>query len=245
MASPARAVKGIRWRSTTGRTARPMSRMTVPANAATRPKTRAHRNMAPVGRWNGGSPGMASEKVPNPVSESSPTKMSVPTPAASRPGSSTSPSMAPPRPAASISRNAPAIGEPNNVLMAAKLPAAAMTVTAVGGTSRLARRTAMTPKVPPMAIRGASGPRTTPRLRVANEAMTTPGKSIGSGVPPVWKPSAGEWPAVPGRYRMVEPTNRPATARRGRGHQTGGPWKPRLLGTDSKSHPWSRLTSLR
>ena len=58
--------------------------------------------------------------------------MSEPTPAASRPGTSTSPSMAPPIPDASISRKAPSNGEPNSVLIAAKLPAAATTARGLG-----------------------------------------------------------------------------------------------------------------
>ena len=52
---------------------------------------RAHRNRPPVGWLNVGSPGMASENVPSPVSWSSPMKISVPTPAARRPGTSTRP----------------------------------------------------------------------------------------------------------------------------------------------------------
>ena len=68
---------------------------------------------------------MASDSVPNPVQLSSPTKMRDPMPAASNPGTSTTPRIAPPIPAASISRNAPTIGEPRSVLIAAKLPAAA------------------------------------------------------------------------------------------------------------------------
>ena len=74
--------------------------------------------------------GTASENVPKPVHASSPTKMSEPTPAASRPGTSTTPSMGPPSPDTSIIRNAPTIGDPNSVLMAAKLPAAPITMLA-------------------------------------------------------------------------------------------------------------------
>ncbi len=54
-------------------------------------------------------------------------KISEPTPAASRPGTSTSSSIDPPSPVASISKNAPVSGEPSTVLMEAKLPAAATT----------------------------------------------------------------------------------------------------------------------
>ena len=46
-----------------------------------------------------------------------------------------------------------------------------------------------------MAMSGASGPRTAPRLKVVKAARTTPGSSwpLG-GPPPVLKPKAGEWP---------------------------------------------------
>ena len=91
------------------------------------------------------------------------------------------------------------MGEPSSVLMAAKLPAAAMTVAAMGGASREARWTASTPSPPPMAISGASGPRTTPSARVATEARMMPGRSTGGGAPPVLNPSAGSCPDVPGR----------------------------------------------
>ena len=54
---------------------------------------------------------MDSENVPSPVSVSRPMKMSEPMPAASSPGTSTSSSVAPPSPDASISRNAPSSGD--------------------------------------------------------------------------------------------------------------------------------------
>jgi hypothetical protein len=44
------------------------------------------------------------------------------------------------------------------------------------------------------------------------------------------KPSAGEWPPRPGRYRIVNPTNTPASPTAGNGHQTGSSWKPTALG---------------
>ena len=161
---------------------------------------------------------MAKENVPNPVKESRPTKTRVPMPAARSPGTRTRPSIGPPSPTASMRRNAPAMGEPKSVLIAAKLPAAAMTVIAVGGASRRARRTAMTPRIPPMAMSGASGPRTMPRLSVARAATITPGRSIGSGVPPAWNPSAGEWPAVPGQILDGQ-----ADQQTGDGHQRERP----------------------
>jgi hypothetical protein len=68
------------------------------------------------------------------------------------------------------------------------------------------------------AIRGASGPSTTPRLRVANAASTMPGSSAGAGgPPPTLNPSAGEWPPLPGRYRMVRATSTPASSSGGIG----------------------------
>ena len=88
-------------------------------------------------------------------------------------------------------RKAPTNGEPSRVLMAAKLPAAAMTVAAMGGASLAASLTARTPSPPPMAMSGASGPSTAPSDRVASAARTTPNNSIGWGAPPVLSPSAG------------------------------------------------------
>ncbi len=43
-----------------------------------------------------------------------------------------------------------------------------------------------------MAISGASGPSTAPRLSVAKAAMTMPGSSIGGTGPDDLNPSAGE-----------------------------------------------------
>jgi len=100
-------------------------------------------------------------------------------PAASNPGTSTTPRIAPPIPAASISRNAPTIGEPRSVLIAAKLPAAPITAIAIAGASRLTSRTVKTPRPLPIAISGASGPSTTPSESVAKDARTIPGSSIG------------------------------------------------------------------
>ena len=109
--------------------------------------------------------------------------MSVPTPAASRPGTSTTPSIGPPSPAVSSSRKAPRSGEPSSELIAAKLPAAAITVAARSGASRAARRTASTPSPLPIRISGASGPSTTPKLSVARAASKTPGSSTGGSAP--------------------------------------------------------------
>ena len=125
--------------------------------------------------------------------------MSDPMPAASKPGTRTTPMSGPPSPAASMSRKAPTIGDPSSVAMAAKLPAAPMTTTAIAGASFLTRCTASTPSPPPMAMSGASGPSTAPRQRVASEATMIPGRSAGSTPPAALKPSAGLWPPVPCR----------------------------------------------
>ena len=99
----------------------------MPSSAAATPMTRAQPNSPTVGWLKGGSPGMAREKVPSPVQLSRPTKISEPIPAASRPGSSTTPIMAPASPDASISRKAPRMGDPKSVLIEAKLPEEAST----------------------------------------------------------------------------------------------------------------------
>ena len=145
-------------RSTNGRTATASRWMNPAATAAARPMPIAQGNSARVGEPVGGRLGMASENVPAPVQELRPTKIRAPTPAASRPGMSTMSSIAPPRPAASMSRKAAAIGLPNRVEMAAKLPALATTALRAarppcGGRARQA-------SPPPSAISGASGPST-------------------------------------------------------------------------------------
>ena len=174
--------------------------MQVASTEATNPKTIAHRKRPTVRWWNGGRPGRDKENVPNPVNEFKPTKINEPIPAASSPGTRTSPRIGPPMPATSINRKAPRMGEPKRVLIAAKLPAEVITIAAVGGASRAASRTARAPSPPPSAMSGASGPRTTPREREANAAITTPGRSSAPmGGPSEVNPSAGTCPAVPGR----------------------------------------------
>jgi hypothetical protein len=209
------------------------------------PTTIAHRNSDTRGLPAGGMSGTASEKVPKPLQSSSPMKISEPTPAASSPGASTTPSIAPPIPATSIIRNAAGRGEPRSVLIAAKLPAAPITTLAVSGALRLTRWTARTPRPLPIAIRGASGPRTTPRLSVANEAMTIPGSSIGCTGPDALNPSAGLCPAVPGRYRIVSATSRPLSASSGIGHQAGWLSKPRSPGSVPNRYCCSSATPSR
>ena len=166
---------------------------------------------------------------------SSPMKISVPTPAASNPGTSTRPSIGPPSPLASISKKAPSSGDPSSALIAAKLPAAATTVATCGGESRLTSRTARTPMPEPMAISGASGPRTTPRLSVAMAASITPSSCSGCTAPAGLKPSAGECPPFPGRYLMTGATSSPDNTNSGSGHQIGVPLKPNDFGTVVKN----------
>ena len=190
----------------------------------------AQRNSAPVGLPTDGRFGTASENVPKPVQASRPTKISEPIPAASRPGTSTTPSIGPPIPATSIIRNAAGSGDPSSVLMAAKLPAAPITAVACAGASFLTRCRMRTPRPAPIAINGASGPSTTPRLRVAKAARAMPGRSIGL-TGPVLNPSAGLCPAVPGRYRMVRLTSTPAVTSSGTGHHIGTESNPSSPGS--------------
>ena len=62
----------------------------------------------------------------SPVNDPMPTNTSEPIPAAMRPGSRMTGSVAPPSPAASMMMMAPTMGEPKSEEMAAKLAAAAM-----------------------------------------------------------------------------------------------------------------------
>ena len=43
-----------------------------------------------------------------------------------------------------------------------------------------------------------------------------------AGLPPVLKPNAGECPALPGRYLMVNAVSSPDTSSQGTGHHAGG-----------------------
>ncbi len=207
--------------------------------------TSAQPNSATSGRAKCKSPGMARENSPRPDHWPRPTKMSVPTPAASRPGRSTSSSIVPPKPTASISRKAPVRGEPSSVLIAAKLPAAPTTVLTCGADAALARLTAQAARPPPRATSGASGPRTAPNESVASAASAMPGSSFAANTPLALKPSAGECPPVPGKYWIVRATRMPPTASIGNGHQTGTEWKPRSSGRLVNTQCWSLLTSAR
>ena len=192
-------VSTMRCFCTIGRRSAASLKIAVATTAEPRPMTRAQRNSLPVGDPRCGRDPTLKEKVPKPVRLSSPTKIRAPTPADSNPGTSTSSIMGPPKPAISIRRKAPTMGEPRRVAMAAKLPATPITTTAIGGASRLNRCTARTPRPLPIAIRGASGPKTAPRLSVAKAAAMMPINSTGCTGPPALKPSEGSWPPVPGR----------------------------------------------
>ena len=183
--------------------------------------------------------------MPHPVMPSRPMKTSEPMPAASSPGASTTPIIGPASPATSIRRNAPTIGEPSNVLIAAKLPAAPMTTIACAGASFFTRCTISAASPPPMAISGASGPRTAPNDSVTNAARTTPGNSSPVGEPMADRPAEGSWPAVPGRRWITSATITPASTSSGTGHQTGAVSKPRCVGRLTKSHFWATATSFR
>ena len=173
-------------------------------------------------RFVGGTDCKASEKVPRPVQLPSPTKTSAPIPEASRPGKTIRLSVIPPIPAVSMIRNAPSTGEPNKVLIAAKLPAAVIIVIAVGDGSFLVLRTVNAARPPAIAISGASGPSTAPRPRVASAARTTPPSSRPlNGPPPVWSPNAGECPPLPGKYRIASAVNTPLSTNHGMGHHAG------------------------
>ena len=190
--------------------------MPVPSIAAASPMASAQPNSPTVGGPRCGRCGMASENVPSPVAESSPMKISEPMPAASSPGTSTSSSVAPPSPDASISRNAPSSGEPSSVLMAAKLPAAATTAFVRSGASRLTSRIAQ--------IAEPAAQRDQRCLRPEHHAQAQRGQcgqhhagQLGlRGAGAALNPSAGDCPPVPGRYWMASgdqhPGQRPAAA---------------------------------
>jgi hypothetical protein len=210
------------------------------------PTGTAHSRDASVGVTAGGTVVSAREKVPSPVQRSIPTNTRAPMPEARRPGRATRLSVAPAMPAASMMRKAPRRGEPSNVLTAAKLPADAMTVTAIGGASFFARRTVRAANPPPIAMSGPSGPSTAPRLSVASAASTMPGRSrIAAGPDPAVKPRAGECPAVPGRWRMVRDTSSPLSISQGTGHQAGVPPSKRSDGRSPKRYRWSAPVSAR
>ncbi len=213
---------------------------------AASPMTSAQPSSAASGRVKCGSPATDSEKSPRPDHSPRPRKISAPMPDASRPGSRISSSVAPPNPTTSIIRKAPVIGEPSSELIAAKLPAAPITVFTCGADlAALARLTAQAASPPPSAMSGASGPSTAPKPSVASAASATPASSLGGKTPLALKPSAGECPPVPGKYVIERATRMPPTASSGNGHHTGTDLKPRSSGKLTYSQCSSLLTSAR
>ena len=243
--SPATGVPIMIQRSAGVRTRTASFRIPAMITAAASPTRIAQPNSAILGRLRCGRPGSASEKVPKPVQCPRPVKTSAPTPEASRPGRSTSSSIALLKPAASMSRNAPTSGEPSKVLMAAKLPAAPSTTTAWLVSPLTACLTAHAHRPPPSAISGASGPSTAPQPSVISAAIAMPGRSLAGARPPTVRPSAGLWPPVPGRYLIVAATPRPPRRSSGNGHQTGIPWNPSCPGSRLKSHRCSLSAATR
>ena len=126
-----------------------------------------------------------------------------PIPAASSPGSSTSGSIGPPNPAASMMMTAPMTGLPKIVEIAAKLPAAAMINLTWSGAPLRTMSTVRIPSPPPRASKGASGPSTTPNPIPAMAASMTPGSMPGSIGGPDTSPPAGRWPPWPGSLTMA------------------------------------------
>src|SRR5829696_2930682 len=241
MRRPSADVTSTRLRCTSGRSHSPADRINQPNSAPATPMTTAHPSEPNVGGTAGGRSGNASEKVPRPLHLSRPTNTSAPMPEASRPGSATRLRVMPPIPATSMIRNAPSTGDPSSVLIAAKLPADAMIVMAIGGASFFTKCTVNAASPPPIAISGASGPSTAPRLSVVNAARMRPGSSAWEGgPPPVVNPKAGEWPPLPGRYRMVNPVNSPHRSNHGTGHQAGGWGAEELIRQVGEQDPLNR-----
>ena len=159
---------------------------------------------------------------------------------------STTPSIGPPRPDASSSRNAPRSGEPSSELMAAKLPAAAITVVAVGGASRAARRTASTPRPLPIRISGASGPRTDAEAQRRQGGEQDPGQLRSAGSAPAGLEAVGRRVPAGSRQTLIaNATSSPDSASSGSGHHAGGESNPRPSGRSSNSASCSDATSLR
>ena len=80
---------------------------------------------------------------------------------------------------------------------------------------------------------------------LATAAIAMPGRETGSGKPPAWNPWAGDSPPCPGRWRIVSPTSRPATASGTTGHHNGAGESPRPFGAATNAHCCTRAMSLR
>ena len=207
---------------TIGSAARASRKMAHAPTAIAAPNGTVQTKSRKSGRSNSGSASAPSAKSLSlrPVNEPMPIETSDPMPAASRPGTSTIFSCAPPRPMASISSTAAITGEPKISATAENVPQAATSVATCGVASRRSRCTAYRPSAPPIAISGASGPRTRPSEIVASPARMTPGMSTGI-VGSVLRPCAGWCPPRPGSRAMAKATITPATAVTGSGHQSG------------------------
>src|SRR6478752_2717266 len=64
----------------------------------------------------------------------------------------------------------------------------------------------------------------------------TPGSTLAAGGPVALKPSAGDSPPRPGRYRTIRPTTSPANARGPSGHHKGADSKPSAIGRPLNAH---------
>ncbi len=160
----------------------------------------------------------------NPVNEPNPSETSVPIPAASNPGMSTTRSLGPPRPVASIRITAAISGEAKMNARAVKLPAAPITISDCGGISRPERPMRSTATPAPSAISGPSGPSTRPNPTAARPARMTPGSTRGLAGPPAARPFAGMCPPSPGSSLIANATSTPAMPRTTRYHHFGGPF---------------------
>ena len=138
--------------------------------------------------------------VLKPENDPSPMKTSEPTPAARRPGRSTSGSVAPPSPVASITSTAPITGDPKIDDTAAKLPAAAISPTACWGASRLTSRIAIVPSPRPTAIKRPFRSEHEPESERRQRRQQHPGQVDRSGRRATGlEPVGGHVTAVPGQ----------------------------------------------
>ncbi|CAM5569863.1 hypothetical protein SALBM135S_00445 [Streptomyces alboniger] len=192
----------------------------------------------------GGTSGSARPPMARPVHSPKPVNTTAPAALATRQGSSRAARRVPARPAASTTRTAATSGPPRMVEIAAVEPAVARIAVSCPLRSRAARvRPAASSAIPlPRAIRGASGPRTTPSGRVASAATMTPGSSRGpTGAPP--SPCTGGCPPPPGARATTGARTAPASASAGRGHHQGARAYPTALGRDSQISCWSQCWS--
>lgn len=191
-----------------------------------------HRKSPASGLASGGTSGRVSALVDSPVHCPKPVKTSAPTPLASRQGSSRSTSCGPPRPAASTIITAATRGPPRMVEIAVVEPAVPSTSTVLASASLFTARTMSSARPLPTAIRGASGPSTTPRGSVARAAKSTPGSSFGpSGGPP--RPWTGTCPPCPVARVTTGPSSSPASSSAGSGHHQGARSYPAASGSES------------